>query len=269
MDEPVTEQNPSTGPKTPEGKAISSMNRLTHGCRSPKTVLRDEDPAEFEAGMQAWYDQYQPADDISGMLVEETGLAQWFFKRNRRRMEEIEFRLPGDAGLWTPEHHKDFQIATRYRTTAERAFFRWFNDLERHYGRIHRREHLQQVAFARLAALELKCLTGPERQVEQTIEVTVVEGGCETVHEPQNEEIIEAASERNKPPLSVSRTLLFLNGVPPEYNWALPHLAKKPGCQVLVQKIPWFRWLDLIKHEANTGGGDALPSWTVIPPSDP
>jgi hypothetical protein len=61
----------STGPTSIDGKARSSMNRLTHGCRSSKTILPDEDPAEYEACMQAWYDQYQPAedDDVVAMLV--------------------------------------------------------------------------------------------------------------------------------------------------------------------------------------------------------
>lgn len=41
--------NRSTGPITPDGKARSSMNRLTHGCRSERTVLPDQAHRPFGA----------------------------------------------------------------------------------------------------------------------------------------------------------------------------------------------------------------------------
>src|ERR1039458_4492409 len=37
----------STGPRTAEGKAASSRNRLLHGLRANKHILLDEDPEEF------------------------------------------------------------------------------------------------------------------------------------------------------------------------------------------------------------------------------
>jgi hypothetical protein len=36
------------------------MNRLVHGCRSQKLVLRHEDPAEFEATIRGWFEHYAP-----------------------------------------------------------------------------------------------------------------------------------------------------------------------------------------------------------------
>jgi hypothetical protein len=51
----LPDQNPnrSTGPTSPNGKAKSSMNRLTHGRRSDKTVLPFEDPAEWDSPSKA------------------------------------------------------------------------------------------------------------------------------------------------------------------------------------------------------------------------
>ncbi len=37
------------GPKTPRGKAASSMNRLTHGARSECVIIPGENPEEYEA----------------------------------------------------------------------------------------------------------------------------------------------------------------------------------------------------------------------------
>ena len=39
----------STGPVTPEGKATSSKNRLSHGFASSTRFIHDEDPEEFNA----------------------------------------------------------------------------------------------------------------------------------------------------------------------------------------------------------------------------
>jgi hypothetical protein len=37
----------STGPRTPEGKAVVSLNSLTHGIRCSRVVLPGDDEAEF------------------------------------------------------------------------------------------------------------------------------------------------------------------------------------------------------------------------------
>jgi len=39
----------STGPKSPEGKAKSALNRLSHGLASSATLVPGEDPEEFKA----------------------------------------------------------------------------------------------------------------------------------------------------------------------------------------------------------------------------
>ena len=50
----------STGPKSEEGKAISSQNARTHGCTSTQLLLPHEDPAEWEALQTAWLRDYSP-----------------------------------------------------------------------------------------------------------------------------------------------------------------------------------------------------------------
>lgn len=53
----------STGPKTEEGKAVSSQNARTHGCTSAQLTLPNEDPAEWEALKAAWLPDYSPECD--------------------------------------------------------------------------------------------------------------------------------------------------------------------------------------------------------------
>jgi hypothetical protein len=154
------EKNPghSTGPRSPEGKARSSMNRLTHGCRSEQLILNHEDPAEFEFIMNGWLEAYKPEDAIAQHLVEETAKAHWFLKRNEKRLHQIEVRLPMDAWHWTETHQKLFTNFSRYKTTAERTFFRWYKALETHYRREANKKDLADAARAQAAALETQWL---------------------------------------------------------------------------------------------------------------
>ncbi len=265
----------STGPTSIDGKARSSMNRLTHGCRSAKTLLPDEDPAEFEAAMQCWYEQFQPAedDDIAVMLVEETGHAHWMFKRNRKRLEEVDYRMPCDGGLWTSDQDKRYSNALRYRTTAQREFFRWFKALEQHYNRIHRDQHLQQLALAKMAAVELKVIAESEKnavekqKIKQVVEVEVIDGQCRTSYYRPNEEVLQEASQLSKPPLYVARFFMFPDDiVPPEYEWTQacrPYQQTSDGMRGVIQKVSWKRWLELIEYEKSFGAGHALPSWSL------
>ena len=268
---PEKPRNRSTGPKTPDGKARSSMNRLTHGCRSKITVLPDEDPAEFDFTIQAWFDHYEPAEDdeVADMLVYDTALAHWHFKRNRTRLEEIETRLPGDAWQWTPEHIHLFTTFSRYKTSAERTFERRFKEVEAYYTRQHRREHLDQLASAKLAAIELKWLNQQEQAVakklkfEQVVEVEIVDGRCKTSCYPRNEEILAWAAKRPQTPLYMSRYVLFLDGVPSEYAWTNAAYNDKAEAPTAVQKMSWERWLEVIEHEKSLGTGHIGPCRTL------
>ena len=125
----------STGPRSLKGKAASSMNRLVHGCRSQKLVLRHEDPAEFEATIRGWFEHYAPQDPVAVALVEELAKAHWFLKRAQKRLAEVEWELPMNAYHWTDTHQRLLGNFTRYKVSAERSFQRYLKDLEAHLRR--------------------------------------------------------------------------------------------------------------------------------------
>jgi hypothetical protein len=52
----------ATGPRTPEGKSISSRNAIRHGLTSVAPILPSEDPAEFERFQSNLVTQYDPQD---------------------------------------------------------------------------------------------------------------------------------------------------------------------------------------------------------------
>ncbi len=121
----------STGPRTPEGKARSSQNRLTHGLRSEKTVLRTESQEEFDANMQSWLNRYPTDDELIQALVMQTAKAWWFLLRAQKHLEDVEFELPGNAYHWTDTHQQLLANFTRYKTSAERSFFSLLKELDR------------------------------------------------------------------------------------------------------------------------------------------
>ncbi|HMF75008.1 MAG TPA: hypothetical protein VK604_05045 [Bryobacteraceae bacterium] len=131
----------STGPRTPAGKAVSSMNRLTHGCRSEKVILRHEDPAEYTAIMEDWCQQYRPQTPAERLLLNETAHAQWFLLRNQRRFDEVEYEKNMNFRNWTEDQNHEYALALRYKIAAERAFLRWFKELESYYARVQRRQN--------------------------------------------------------------------------------------------------------------------------------
>ena len=71
----------STGPKTAEGKARSSLNAMKHGMTAEHLVLPNEDSNAFETRKTAWFDDLQPADITERALVERAAIAEWRLQR--------------------------------------------------------------------------------------------------------------------------------------------------------------------------------------------
>ncbi len=247
------------GPKSPEGKAVSSQNGLKHGCCSEKTILRHEDPAEFEFTVNWWFEHYQPESNVAVTLVQETARAHWFFKRNAKRLEEVEWNLPSISYCWTEDNHKEFNNFTRYKTTTERAFYRAFKELEAYYGRLDRAEQLQRRAREETSKLHIQWCNrefkaAPEElKITQVVEVEVIDGQTVTSCYPTNQQLIEQVAKRPKPPVFLERFVTFSSGVPSEYAWANPNELQKLTETVGVQKMTYEWWLRLIKHEKAIG----------------
>lgn len=259
----------STGPRTTAGKAKSSMNRLDHGCRSQKTILRDEDPAEYEAVVQAWLDIYQPQDRKEDELVHEIIKAHWQLKRCRKRLEEVEYELPGNAWNWTGEHQKLYANFSRYKTTAERSFRSAYKEMEALRGRQLREEQMRDKALVAFAEVDLKWLNKQQAEAsskqlfEQVVEVDVDEqGNCLTDCYPTNDEILQAMNKKPYTPVLMQRTIIFLKDVPPEYSWTHPQKSADSENLIAQQKMSWDRWRELIQIEKACRNGHLGPLYS-------
>jgi len=76
----------SHGPKTAEGKKISSLNAVRHGLTAGTAVLRNESPELFRLVFDSYIEHFQPVGHVELDLVEEMAVAKW----RQRRMWGIE-----------------------------------------------------------------------------------------------------------------------------------------------------------------------------------
>ena len=67
----------SRGPVTPEGKARSSRNALTHGLTAQDICLSVEDQDQFNQLRSADVDKFQPQEAVETGLVNEMVAAKW------------------------------------------------------------------------------------------------------------------------------------------------------------------------------------------------
>jgi hypothetical protein len=118
----------STGPKTPEGKAKSSQNAITHGIfvkkflngASPETV------AEIEALAAGIWEHYQPANMLEEMLTQKIVIEAARDHRVLGLEQKFDECSSGPIHLVACLGH-----VVRYSTSTSRALYRAIQELER------------------------------------------------------------------------------------------------------------------------------------------
>jgi hypothetical protein len=232
----------STGPKTDEGKAISSQNARTHGCTSTQLILPNEDPAEWEALKTAWLRDYSPDCDTFRELVLAAATAQWFLRRNDKRLNEAEQFLHTEAHasplFWLEPQHRLYERILRYRTAAERSFLRARAAVEQ-YRRsrfLEQKELIRRAERSERLTLEHApdnddrddssgSVPSPKpvvRTVLQHFRIYSQDRVLVTSRPISNAEILQTAG-RLDPPVQIRRLFRFedfpAGVVPPEYEW--------------------------------------------------
>ena len=111
---------PSTGSRTPEGKAASRQNAFRHGLYSTQLIARHEDPAELDALKAGLRAEHQPANTTEEILVNE--MAEQFWRIRRFRFREACLLSIEDNEHATMAILKFLPIIQRFMTAAERGF---------------------------------------------------------------------------------------------------------------------------------------------------
>jgi len=79
----------STGPRSPEGKAVSSRNALKFGLYAQAEILPGEDPAELDRLVSEFEDHYLPRTPVETRIVRDLARAVWLERRYARIEAEV------------------------------------------------------------------------------------------------------------------------------------------------------------------------------------
>lgn len=132
-------ENLATGPKTPEGKAVSAKNATRHGLLSRDLLLRDERASHLRSLSERLMEELRPVGELELLLVERVVSCVWRLRRALRVEVEVLERdrsdtLTGDdQGLALAWMRKLDTLTNlnRYEVTLERALYRALHELER------------------------------------------------------------------------------------------------------------------------------------------
>ena len=121
----------STGPRTEEGKAISSQNRVTHGLCSKKYAIHPSQRPEFERHYDEMLAALAPVGAEEAQLAESIILDQYRMARARDLENEIfakgisdaECSFFGSAETWA-KHAKELALLTLYSQRIHRVLIR-------------------------------------------------------------------------------------------------------------------------------------------------
>ncbi len=131
------------GPKTPEGKRRASENSTKHGARATKfTILADESPEEYEETRNGWLTAFEPEGYHEIRLVDQLIVNDWLLKRANRRFLETEAE-------WAEEPAHTAELMQRYRTAAERSFYRSLSAVEQLRKDILRNEIIKEKLLSK------------------------------------------------------------------------------------------------------------------------
>jgi hypothetical protein len=142
----------STGPRTPDGKARSSLNALTHGLTAAQILIPSESADDFESHAASFRDRFAPVDSVESFLVDQMIVAAWRLRRTRfleskifaqrafevdRHQKEREEELTDAADHIVTGYRREcsgtnsLENISRQETRIERAFYRALHELNR------------------------------------------------------------------------------------------------------------------------------------------
>ena len=128
----------STGPKTPEGKAVSSQNASRYDLLAKSFVLLSEYPARFQTFIDSFYAEFNPSTPTEIELVDTVATARWRMIRMSNLEAAIidhEYGVEPDSALTTPARTTDsgrsIEIINRAESRLQQHFSSGYDRLRR------------------------------------------------------------------------------------------------------------------------------------------
>ena len=116
-----------TGPRTPEGKAISSMNALKHGFSSEKFIVMPGQEDDFNKLQSDLIAEVRPEGALETTLFH--GLLRDAWTLHRIELRQAEMAESGRDPLFDPTCEKEFDRIERYHARAQSGFNRSLRQL--------------------------------------------------------------------------------------------------------------------------------------------
>jgi hypothetical protein len=107
------------GPKTPQGKAISSQNSLRHGLTARTVVLTEESQEEFDSLLAGITTRRKPVGKLEIQLTGEIAACLWRLARARQH-ESLLLEPPP----WCTATNPNGSLIMRYSASIERQLNR-------------------------------------------------------------------------------------------------------------------------------------------------
>ncbi|MFN7921932.1 MAG: hypothetical protein U0Q16_17655 [Bryobacteraceae bacterium] len=109
----------STGPRTPEGKAVSSQNATTRGLFSATFAVAPEHQADFEIFLDLQRDELRPQGINEELIFSNLVQAAWKIEATRRL----------EAQALAEQNEANLDKYSRYATRFERSYYRALAEL--------------------------------------------------------------------------------------------------------------------------------------------
>ena len=145
----------STGPRTEEGKAISSRNNTRHGLAGDFALLPNENRADFDQLVASLIAEHDPQTPTERVLIQDMAQHHWLLER----------ALNLQTNAIAAGDHKVLSLYIRYQTTHQRAFHKCLNELLR----------LRKQRLAEARGFESQILRAAREQRAHTREQRAIE----------------------------------------------------------------------------------------------
>ncbi len=116
-----------TGPRTPEGKASSSMNALKHGFSSRKFIVMPGQEDDFQKLQSDLTAEVRPEGALETALFHQLLRDAWTL--HRIELRQVEMAESGRDPLFDPDCEKEFDRIERYHARAQSGHNRGLRQL--------------------------------------------------------------------------------------------------------------------------------------------
>lgn len=133
----------ATGPRTQQGKERSKHNAVTHGIFSKAVVLKGETRADFDALLEALYQDRQPEGALEEILVNKLA-ALWWRLRRMLTAEGAEIRTGAEFIQWDASERNRRDAKTLPQLDCNGGLIRWIANPEALQGCLSLLEDLRE-----------------------------------------------------------------------------------------------------------------------------